>query len=163
MSVDIMRLALCQIDSVVGDIEGNTARIEAALQRAAEGGARIAVFPELAISGYPPEDLLLRERFPKARVVQGDAYDLARVARHAIDAPAAAVVSGLPLFTKPEERRLALLDDAFDVMHAGCPFVQFTYALVSPMPLKAGGFRAERSPRIWLNLPPAQVWTYRRG
>lgn len=106
---------------------------------------------------------LLRGRFPRARIVQGDAYDLARVARGAIDAPAAAIVSGLPLFTKPEERRLALLDDAFDVMHAGCPFVQFTYALVSPMPLKAAAFRAERSPRIWLNLPPAQVWTYRRG
>lgn len=63
MSLDLIRLALCQIDSTVGDIAGNTEKIKAALARAAEGGARIAVFPELAVCGYPAEDLLLRERF----------------------------------------------------------------------------------------------------
>lgn len=63
MSVDVVRLALCQVDSVVGDVAGNTERIAAALRSAAEAGARVAVLPELAISGYPPEDLLLRERF----------------------------------------------------------------------------------------------------
>jgi NAD+ synthase (glutamine-hydrolysing) len=63
VSLDTIRLALCQIDSVVGDIEGNTERIAAGMRAAAEAGARIALFPELAISGYPPEDLLLREQF----------------------------------------------------------------------------------------------------
>ncbi|MDQ8044168.1 MAG: NAD+ synthase [Solirubrobacteraceae bacterium] len=63
MSLDVIRLALCQIDSVVGDVDGNTERIAAAMHEAAAAGARIALFPELAISGYPPEDLLLRERF----------------------------------------------------------------------------------------------------
>ncbi len=63
MTLDIMRLALCQIDVVVGDVTGNTKRIAEAMQRAADGGARIALFPELAICGYPAEDLLLRERF----------------------------------------------------------------------------------------------------
>ncbi len=63
MSLDLIRLALCQIDAVVGDVSGNTERIAAAMREASAAGARIAVFPELAISGYPPEDLLLRERF----------------------------------------------------------------------------------------------------
>jgi NAD+ synthase (glutamine-hydrolysing) len=63
LTLDTLRLALCQIDSVVGDVAGNTERIATAMDAAAAAGARIAVFPELAISGYPPEDLLLRERF----------------------------------------------------------------------------------------------------
>ncbi|MBO9532081.1 MAG: NAD+ synthase [Solirubrobacteraceae bacterium] len=73
MTIDTLRLALCQIDSVVGDVSGNTAKIAAAMNEAAAAGARIAVFPELAISGYPPEDLLLRERFLRdCRDAMGD-------------------------------------------------------------------------------------------
>lgn len=63
MSTDVIRLGLCQVNPVVGDIDGNAAMIADAMSRAAAEGARIAVFPELAICGYPPEDLLLRERF----------------------------------------------------------------------------------------------------
>lgn len=63
MTLDVIRLALCQIDATVGDIPGNVEKIKSALTAAAEGGARIAVFPELAVCGYPAEDLLLRERF----------------------------------------------------------------------------------------------------
>ncbi|MCK9357542.1 MAG: NAD+ synthase [Dehalococcoidia bacterium] len=58
-----VRVALAQINSTVGDLEGNTARIVQSIAGAAEAGADIIVFPELAISGYPPEDLLLRPRF----------------------------------------------------------------------------------------------------
>lgn len=103
---------------------------------------------------------LLRKRFPKARVIEGDAYDLGTTLAM-LDEPAAAIVSSLPLFTKPEMQRLALLHDGFAMMHAGCPFIQFTYATVSPMPLKSRDFDAHVSPRVWLNLPPARVWVYR--
>ena len=58
-----LRIALCQIDSVVGDLDGNVARIVAALERAEAAGADVALFPELAVTGYPPEDLLLKPRF----------------------------------------------------------------------------------------------------
>ncbi len=61
-----MRIALCQIDSTVGDFAGNVARIVDFAQRAAAQGAAVAVFPELAICGYPPEDLLLLEGFRQA-------------------------------------------------------------------------------------------------
>jgi phosphatidylethanolamine/phosphatidyl-N-methylethanolamine N-methyltransferase len=82
---------------------------------------------------------------------------------HLTRQPAAAVVSGLPLFTKPLRVRLRLLRDAFALMRPGAPFVQFTYAVVPPIPKALAGVRAEASERIWLNLPPARVWVYRRG
>ncbi|MHB8681367.1 MAG: NAD+ synthase [Acidimicrobiales bacterium] len=61
--MDRLRLALCQLDTVVGDIEGNAGRILAGLARAEEERADLVAFPELALTGYPPEDLLLKPAF----------------------------------------------------------------------------------------------------
>ncbi len=61
-----MRLALAQINAVVGDLEGNRERILAALADARAESAELVVFPELAVTGYPPEDLLLRPAFVRA-------------------------------------------------------------------------------------------------
>jgi NAD+ synthase (glutamine-hydrolysing) len=58
-----MRLALAQLNPTVGDIAGNEAMVREHLARAREAGAQIALFPELIITGYPPEDLLLKEHF----------------------------------------------------------------------------------------------------
>jgi NAD+ synthase (glutamine-hydrolysing) len=58
-----MRLALAQIDTAVGDLDGNRERILRSLSDAREAGADLALFPELAVTGYPPEDLLLRRDF----------------------------------------------------------------------------------------------------
>jgi NAD+ synthase (glutamine-hydrolysing) len=58
-----VRVALCQINTVVGDLDGNVARILTAYEQAEQAGADLAVFPELAITGYPPEDLLLKPGF----------------------------------------------------------------------------------------------------
>jgi NAD+ synthase (glutamine-hydrolysing) len=58
-----VRLALAQIDSHVGDLEGNAARIRRDIEAARDGGAEVVLFPELAVTGYPPEDLLLKEHF----------------------------------------------------------------------------------------------------
>ena len=58
-----MRVALCQIDTTVGDFDGNVQRIVDAAVHAREQGAELAVFPELAVCGYPAEDLLLRPSF----------------------------------------------------------------------------------------------------
>jgi phosphatidylethanolamine/phosphatidyl-N-methylethanolamine N-methyltransferase len=105
---------------------------------------------------------LLRRRFPAATVVQGDAYrlrdSLADLTRH----EASAVVSGLPLMTKPLKTRLRLLREAFALLQPRAPFVQFTYAVVPPIPHLAG-VKVEASERIWLNLPPARVWVYRHS
>jgi NAD+ synthase (glutamine-hydrolysing) len=85
-----MRLALAQINSVVGDIDGNAARVIEWLERAREASADLVLFPELVVTGYPPEDLLLRPGFVRA-------------ARHAVDSIAEAthgitVLVGAPLF-----------------------------------------------------------------
>jgi NAD+ synthase (glutamine-hydrolysing) len=61
-----MRLALAQINSVVGDVVGNTARIVEWLGRAREANADLILFPELCVTGYPAEDLLLRPGFVRA-------------------------------------------------------------------------------------------------
>ncbi|MBL8731277.1 MAG: NAD+ synthase [Planctomycetes bacterium] len=58
-----MRIALCQIDATVGDLAGNSDRIVDFANRALRQGAEVAVFPELALCGYPPEDLLRRREF----------------------------------------------------------------------------------------------------
>ena len=105
---------------------------------------------------------ILRARYPDATLVQGDAYSLRRLLETLLLQPAAAVVSGLPLITKPLRMRLRLLRDAFDLMLPGAPFVQFTYSVASPLPKRMGGFSAEASERIWMNIPPARVWVYRK-
>jgi phosphatidylethanolamine/phosphatidyl-N-methylethanolamine N-methyltransferase len=104
---------------------------------------------------------LLRTRYPAATVVQGDAYRLRRLLENYVDEPAAAVVSGLPLVTKPLRTRLRLISDAMTLLATGAPFVQFTYAMLPPIPKELPGVRAESSELIWMNLPPARVWVYR--
>jgi NAD+ synthase (glutamine-hydrolysing) len=80
-----LRVAACQINTVVGDLEGNTGRILAALATADQAGADVAVFPELTVTGYPPEDLLSRPAF-----IADNQAAFARIA--AATGPCAAVV-----------------------------------------------------------------------
>lgn len=104
---------------------------------------------------------LLRTRYPAATVVQGDAYRLRRLLQTYVYEPAAAIVSGLPLVTQPLYTRLRLISDAMTLLAPGTPFVQFTYAMLPPIPKELSGMRAEASELIWMNLPPARVWVYR--
>ncbi len=104
---------------------------------------------------------LLRTRYPAATVVQGDAYRLKRLLGDTVREPAAAMVSGLPLVTKPLRTRLRLMSDALSLLAPGAPFIQFTYAPVPPIPRGLAGISSESSETIWLNLPPARVWVYR--
>jgi phosphatidylethanolamine/phosphatidyl-N-methylethanolamine N-methyltransferase len=107
---------------------------------------------------------LLRTRYPAATVVQGDAYSLRRLLGGGLlREPVSAVVSGLPLITKPLKTRLRLIHDAFALMAPQAPFVQFTYMTMSPIPKRLNGVSAEASDRIWMNLPPARVWVYRKN
>jgi phosphatidylethanolamine/phosphatidyl-N-methylethanolamine N-methyltransferase len=125
---------------------------------------RRGVAPErLVLVEYNPDFcIMLRQRYPGATIVQGDAYRLGRTLADVIKEPAAAIVSSLPLLTKPVMERLALFEDVMNLMAHGAPFVQFTYGVVPPIPPRAAKAIAHGSQRIWLNLPPARVWTYRR-
>jgi NAD+ synthase (glutamine-hydrolysing) len=98
-----MRIALAQINTVVGDLDGNRERIASGLREARAAGADLALFPELAVTGYPPEDLLLRPDFLRAA-----REALADVARHA-DGVAALV--GFPDLDRDLFNACALLAD----------------------------------------------------
>jgi NAD+ synthase (glutamine-hydrolysing) len=87
-----VRLALAQINTVVGDLEGNRRLILDRLAEAKDRGAELIVFPELAITGYPPEDLLLRPGF--IRAAERSVEELARGAR------GATVLVGAPHFDR---------------------------------------------------------------
>src|SRR5437773_1909805 len=58
-----MKIALGQINTTVGDLDGNVAKMAEWAARATEAGAELVCFPELAVTGYPPEDLVLRPEF----------------------------------------------------------------------------------------------------
>jgi NAD+ synthase (glutamine-hydrolysing) len=87
-----MRLALAQIDPVVGDLEGNRELILARLAQAKHAGADLVLFPELAVTGYPPEDLLLRPGF--VRAAERSLEQIARAAHGTV------AVVGAPVFDR---------------------------------------------------------------
>src|SRR5262249_25839078 len=123
----------------------------------------IAVERLVLVEFNPTFCQLLRKRFPTATVLQGDAYGMRRLLAGLRQQPAAATASGLPLVTKPMRQRVRLLRDALELLRPGAPFVQFTYAVVPPIPNRLTGVRAEASERIWKNMPPARVWVYRKA
>jgi phosphatidylethanolamine/phosphatidyl-N-methylethanolamine N-methyltransferase len=106
---------------------------------------------------------LLRDRYPAATVVQGDAYSLRESLGPALKTAASAIVSGLPLVTKPMRHRVKLLREALALSDHGAPFIQFTYSVAPPIPKSLSGFSVQASERIWLNIPPARIWVYRKG
>ena len=63
-----LRLGLCQINTTVGDLDGNHAKIVEGIERAREQGVDVLAFPEMAVTGYPPEDLLLKPAFIRGAI-----------------------------------------------------------------------------------------------
>jgi len=87
-----MRIALAQINPVVGDLAGNRDLILGRLDEAKAAGADLAIFPELAVTGYPPEDLLLRPGF--VRAAEATLEEIARAARGIV------AIVGTPTFDR---------------------------------------------------------------
>jgi NAD+ synthase (glutamine-hydrolysing) len=87
-----MRIALAQINPVVGDLAGNRDLILDRLGEAEQAGADLVLFPELAVTGYPPEDLLLRPGF--VRAAEASLHEIARAARGVV------AVVGCPIFDR---------------------------------------------------------------
>ena len=104
---------------------------------------------------------LLRSRYPAATVVQGDAYRLRRLLETYVREPAAAVVSGLPLVTKPLRTRLRLISDAMALLAPSAPSCSSPTRWCRRSRRRLPASRAEASELIWMNLPPARVWVYR--
>src|SRR5215469_15620227 len=88
-----LKIALAQVNLLVGDVQGNAAKVITAARSAhAELGADLVLFPELTLSGYPPEDLLLHRGF-RRQIEAG-------LARVRAEAGAAAVMVGFPEYTR---------------------------------------------------------------
>lgn len=105
---------------------------------------------------------LIAARMPGVTVIEGDAYDLERTLPAKWHGPFAAVVSSLPLLTRPEAERVALLEAALDRVAPGGCFIQFSYSLFPPVKPVPGRFNVEKSRWVVMNVPPARVWLYRR-
>jgi phosphatidylethanolamine/phosphatidyl-N-methylethanolamine N-methyltransferase len=118
----------------------------------------------VAVEYNPDLCLYLAGRFPGAAIIEGDAYDLGKTLPAHQSGPFSAVVSSLPLLTRPYPVRQALIEQALDRMAPGRPVIQFSYSLFAP-PVAAvkGRFTVEHSPWVLTNLPPARVWLYRRA
>lgn len=131
-----------------------------------------AVTAALLERGIAPERLIaiefnpdfakhLQSRYPGIHVIRGDAYDLAATLGRAGIKSAAAMVSSLPLLTKPPLIRRALVEAATGLLPPGRPLVQFSYAFSPPVAADPDRWTLSSSDWIWMNLPPARVWTYR--
>ncbi len=128
---------------------------------------------QLRLIEYCPEFCeLLTRRYPGLKIVQGDAYALGATLSRAGDTLSAAedqrhsldgIVSSLPLLTRPETVRKALLAEALEILKPGAPFIQFSYGLVAPVKPDNRSVSVFSSDWVWKNLPPARVWVYRKA
>jgi phosphatidylethanolamine/phosphatidyl-N-methylethanolamine N-methyltransferase len=105
----------------------------------------------------------LVEDFPGIKVIHGDAFDLARTLAPFDDVKFQTVISGIPLLNFPMAMRIKLLEDLLSRMPAGRPVIQFSYGPVSPIAPKPGSYHIQHFDFMIRNLPPAQLWIYRRG
>jgi phosphatidylethanolamine/phosphatidyl-N-methylethanolamine N-methyltransferase len=138
------------------------------------GGGTGSVTKALLDVGIPADRLIvverderlcymLRRRFPQLRILLGDARQLGALLRPlGIDA-VSAVVSSLPLVAMPKRMRRQIVDQSFALMGEAGRFIQFTYSLTSPLARRELGLRGRVAARVWLNVPPAAVWSFRRA
>jgi phosphatidylethanolamine/phosphatidyl-N-methylethanolamine N-methyltransferase len=104
----------------------------------------------------------LRVDFPNVEFIEGDAFELATSLGPHTGKEFDCVVSSLPLLHFPVEKRIALMEDLLDRIPAGRPVLQFSYGLVPSVPRGRGNYTVERYDIVLRNIPPAQLWIYRR-
>lgn len=110
----------------------------------------------LAVENSPYYAALLRKRFRKAAVVEGDALQFERLVP--ADMPVAAVVSGIPLLHLEPARRRAFIGRALALQPAGGLYIQLSYGWVPPA--EPDGDLAMSRTVVWRNFPPAHIWTF---
>lgn len=126
--------------------------------------------------GLPPERLVsierdpellawLRRHFPDLRLLSGDAARLPALLEANGVSSVGVVFSGLPLLSMPRAVVRAIVGGVFEVLEPDGAFIQFTYGTASPVPMAIVDemhLESSHGSRIWLNVPPAVVWTFRR-
>ncbi|MDX1483773.1 MAG: methyltransferase domain-containing protein [Alphaproteobacteria bacterium] len=102
----------------------------------------------------------LRDRFPHATVIRGDAAELATVVPERWKGRVSTVVSSLPLLGFPMDSRARIADQVFDTLAEGGRLVQFTYSPFCPLRRVVRGIKSQRTGFAAFNLPPATIWRY---
>jgi phosphatidylethanolamine/phosphatidyl-N-methylethanolamine N-methyltransferase len=104
----------------------------------------------------------LKELFPGVNVIRGDAFDLDRTLGELRETVFDSVVSGVPLLNFPVAQRIRYVESLLDRIPAGRPIMQLTYGPLSPVPPGRGSYKVEHYDFVLRNIPPTQLWVYRR-
>jgi phosphatidylethanolamine/phosphatidyl-N-methylethanolamine N-methyltransferase len=104
----------------------------------------------------------LRQLFPGVTVIQGDGFDLDRALGERRGMIFDSVVSGVPLLNFPVAQRIRYVESLLDRIPGGRPVMQLTYGPLSPVPPGRGSYRVEHYDFVLRNIPPTQLWVYRR-
>jgi phosphatidylethanolamine/phosphatidyl-N-methylethanolamine N-methyltransferase len=147
-------------DGHVVELGAGTGEVTKALLAAGIPADRLALVerePELAS--------FLRRHFTGPKIVEGDAARLPKILAEQGIGSVSAVVSSLPLLSLPAEVVRGIVHGVFEALPRGAALVQFTYGPSQPVPralIQELRLVGARGPRIWRNVPPAVVWTFRR-
>jgi phosphatidylethanolamine/phosphatidyl-N-methylethanolamine N-methyltransferase len=144
-------------DGFIIELGGGTGSITRALLEAGVAASRLVVIERDRMLAA-----LLRKRFPGLKVVRGDAAELGALLLPLGIDTVAAVVSSLPLLSMPKPLRRRIIEASIAVLGPHGTFVQYTYGVASPLAAPEFGLTGEVADRIWLNVPPAVVWRFRR-
>ncbi len=101
--------------------------------------------------------------YPGVNFINGDAFNLDKTLGDMKDQKFDSVVSAVPLLNFPMQARIALLESLLDRLPAGRPVVQISYGPVSPIIARPDRYHIQHYDFIVRNIPPAQLWIYRRG
>ncbi|UVC16187.1 phospholipid N-methyltransferase PmtA [Mesorhizobium onobrychidis] len=105
----------------------------------------------------------LRQLYPGVNVIEGDAFNLDATLGDKRGLTFDSVVSGVPLLNFPVAQRIAYVESLLDRIPTGRPIVQLTYGPLSPIPPGRGDYTVEHFHFVIRNIPPTQLWIYRRG
>ena len=147
-------------DGHVVELGAGTGEVTKALLAAGIAADRLAL-----VERDPELISFLRRHFRGPRIIEGDAARLPKLLAREGVAKTATVVSGLPLLSLPAEVVTGIVHGVFEALPKGAALVQFTYGPSPPIPkalrenLHLVGAHGRR---IWRNVPPAVVWTFRR-
>lgn len=105
----------------------------------------------------------LRSSYPGVNIIQGDAFNLDETLSDKRDTVFDSIISGVPLLNFPVPQRVAYVEDLLNRLPIGRPVVQLTYGPKSPVPPGLGNYTVEHFDFILRNIPPTQLWIYRRA
>ncbi|NNH63295.1 phospholipid N-methyltransferase PmtA [Rhizobium laguerreae] len=105
----------------------------------------------------------LQRTYPGVHFINGDAFDLQKTLGDFSDQMFDSVVSGIPLLNFPMAKRISLLESLLDRLPAGRPMVQISYGAISPIAANPDRYHIQHFDFVMRNIPPAQLWIYRRG